>query len=80
MREIKSSCFTRAFLFFFAYFASPIMKGCEMREDLRYYVVRVPIGIMAAGQRVVVTVDYPGQRKNLKLLTTRLGQSSSFSF
>lgn len=28
----------------------------------------------------VVTVDYPGQRKNLKLLTTRLGQSSSFSF
>lgn len=28
----------------------------------------------------VVTVDYPGQRKILKLLTTRLGQSSSFSF
>lgn len=28
----------------------------------------------------VVTVDYPGQRNNLKLLTTRLGQTSSFSF
>lgn len=28
----------------------------------------------------VVTIAYPGQRKNLKLLTTRLGQTSSFSF